>query len=242
LLSAVLFDLDGTLLDIDLNLFLREYFAALGPVVAEVVPGITAEEGLAAVVSGTEAMSLPHPGLTNREAFNARFHELTAANLDLQEFALPYERFYRDVFPGLRRDFGPVKGARSAVKLCLELGLKVAIATNPIFPRDAVIERMRWAGIDDLKVHVVTTYENMHSTKPHSAYFAETAAMLGADPTACVMVGDDRALDMPAADLGMRTFYVGRSRGVPSDWSGSVVGFEELLPRLLVPARPFGGE
>ena len=147
MLSAVLFDLDGTLLDIDLDLFLREYFAALGPVVAEVVPGLTAEQGLAAVIGGTEAMSLPHTGITNRDEFNARFHALTNADLDLEEFALPFERFYREVFPGLRRDFGPMPGARRAVQTSLELGLRVAIATNPIFPRSAVDERMRWAGI-----------------------------------------------------------------------------------------------
>jgi FMN phosphatase YigB (HAD superfamily) len=234
LIRAVLFDLDGTLLDIDLNLFLREYFAALGPVVAEVMGDATPEQGLAAVIAGTDAMSLPHPGVTNREAFNARFRGMTNADLDLEEFALPFERFYREVFPGLRRDFGPIVGARSTVRLCLELGLKVAIATNPIFPRSAVVERMRWAGIDDLKVHAVTTYENMHSTKPHSSYFAETAAMLGTEPASCVMVGDDRTLDMSAADVGMRTFYVGTGLGVPSDWSGTLVGFAELLPRLLV--------
>lgn len=234
MLKAVLFDLDGTLLDIDLDMFIREYFAALGPVVAEVLGSATAEEGLAAVVAGTQAMSIPHPGITNREAFNAQFHAMTGADLDLEEFALPFERFYREVFPGLRRDFGPVPGARGAVKLCLELGLKVAIATNPIFPRSAVLERMRWAGIEDLKVHAITAYENMHATKPQAAYFAETAAMLGTNPASCVIVGDDRALDMPAADLGMRTFYVGRGRGVPSDWKGTLGAFEELLPRLLV--------
>jgi FMN phosphatase YigB (HAD superfamily) len=233
LLKAVLFDLDGTLLDIDLGQFLHEYFAALGPVVAEVVPGITAEEGREAVLAGTDAMSIPHPGLTNRDAFNARFHELTAANLDLEEFALPFETFYREVFPSLRGSFGPFEGARGAVKLCLELGLKVAIATNPIFPRDAIVERMRWAGIDDLPVHAITAYETMHATKPHATYFAEVAEMLGTSPRSCVMVGDDRALDMPAADLGMRTFYVGPDRGAPSDWRGSVTAFEEMLPRLL---------
>jgi FMN phosphatase YigB (HAD superfamily) len=236
----VLFDLDGTLLDIDLGQFLHEYFAALGPVVAEVAPGITAEEGRRAVLAGTEAMSRPHPGQTNRDVFNARFHALTGANLDLEEIALPFERFYSETFPGLRAGFGPSTGARSAVKLCLELGLKVAIATNPIFPRDAIIERMRWAGIDDLKVHVVTSYENMHATKPHASYFAEVAGMLDTSPRSCLMVGDDRALDMPAADLGMRTFYVGGDRGVPSDWHGTLVAFEELLPRLLARPRTFG--
>jgi FMN phosphatase YigB (HAD superfamily) len=229
----VLFDLDGTLLDISLDCFLRDYFAALGPVVAEVVPGISAQEGRSAVLAASEAMSSPHPGMTNRDAFNARFRALTEVDLDLEEFALPFERFYREIFPSLRGSFGPTPGARNAVKLCLELGLRVAIATNPIFPRDAIMERMRWAGIGDLKVHAITTYENMHSTKPHPAYFAETAAMLGVNPASCIMVGDDRALDMPAADLGMRTFYVGSDRKVPSDWSGTLRTFEELLPRLL---------
>ena len=46
------------------------------------------------------------------------------------------------------------------------------------------------------------------------------------------MVGDDRSLDMPAADLGMRTFYVGRSKGVPADWSGTLEDLADLLPRL----------
>lgn len=230
---AVLFDLDGTLLDIDLNSFLRDYFAALGPVVSQVLGHPDSNDGLAAVLAGTDAMSLPHPGITNREAFNARFREMTGADLDLEEFALPFERFYRDVFPSLRRDFAPIPGARNTVRLCLELGLRVAIATNPIFPRSAVEERMRWADLDGLDVHVITTYENMHATKPDLAYFAETAQKLGVVPSSCVMVGDDRSLDMPAADLGMRTFYVGSDRDVPSDWRGTLVAFAELMPRLL---------
>ena len=57
--------------------------------------------------------------------------------------------------------------------------------------------------------------------------------MLGVTPVSCVMVGDDRSLDMPAADLGMRTFYVGGDLGVPSDWSGTLDGFADLLPRLV---------
>jgi FMN phosphatase YigB (HAD superfamily) len=232
LLTAVLFDLDGTLLDIDLDSFLREYFAALGPVVAEVLGRANPRDGLSAVIAGTEAMSLPHPGRTNREAFNERFRAMTQADLDLEQFALPFERFYREVFPGLRRDFAPMPGARRAVESCLELGLKVAIATNPIFPRSAVDERLRWADLGDLEVHTVTTYENMHATKPHAAYFAETAMMLGVSPSSCVMVGDDRALDMPAADLGMRTFYVGGDSGAPADWRGSLDDFADLVPRL----------
>lgn len=232
MLSAVLFDLDGTLLDIDLDAFLREYFAALGPVVAEAIGSGDPRSGLAAVVAGTEAMTSPHSGTTNRQAFNARFHSMTGADLDLDEFALPFEHFYRDVFPSLRRDVAPMAGAQGAVETCRDLGLKIAIATNPIFPRSAIVERMRWAGIDELDVDVITTYENMHATKPRAQYFAETAALLGVAPSECVMVGDDRSLDMPAADLGMRTYYVGGEPGVPADWSGPLDAFIDVARAL----------
>jgi len=232
-LSGVLFDLDGTLLEIDLDAFLRDYFAALGPVVAEVM-GADADVDVAlqAVMTSTEAMTLPHADSTNREAFNATFRRLTGTNLDLDEYALPFERFYAEVFPTLRGKMVPRPGAREAVETALSLGLKVAIATNPIFPLSAIRERMRWACIDDLPVQVVTSYETMHATKPLPGYYSQTAGMLGVDPLGCLMVGDDRTLDMAAADIGMRTFYVGKAPIPASDYSGSTADVASLLERL----------
>ncbi len=233
MLAGVLFDLDGTLLDIDIDGFLDDYFAALGPVVADVLGnGADAAVGLRAVVDATGAMVRPHSGTTNRETFNARFHELTGIDLDLEEYALPFERFYAEVFPSLRKSIGPRDGAREVVESALALGLRVAIATNPIFPRSAILERMRWAGVSDLAVHAVTSYENMHSTKPLPAYFSQTAEMIGAEPTRCLMVGDDRVLDMGAADVGMRTFYVGRMPAPTSDYCGNLRDLADLLPRI----------
>lgn len=240
-LSGVLFDLDGTLLDIDLDSFFREYFSALGPVLAEAIGG-DVRGGLDAVLEGTQAMSLPHPKSTNREVFNVRFHELTGSDLDLDEYARPLERFYRDVFPSLRGSMGPHEGAREAVEAALGMGLKVAIATNPIFPRSAIEERMRWAGVADLDVHLVTTYENMHATKPSPAYFVETAGMLGVAPSEALMVGDDRVLDMTAADIGMRTFYVGRGAAPGTDFSGTLRDLIALLPRLTKPPSTSASE
>lgn len=234
MLRGVLFDLDGTLLDISLGAFFREYFAALGPVVAEALGnGEDVLAGLDAVLGATEAMSLPHPDRTNQAVFNERFHELTGADLDLEEYAVVFERFYANVFPSLRGAFGPLPGARRAVETALDLGLRVAIATNPIFPRSAIQERMRWANVHDLPVHVVTSYETMHAAKPHPAYFLETAAMLGVSPFEAVMVGDDRVLDMTASDVGMRTFYVGRDDAPAFDWTGTLDDLTELLPRIV---------
>jgi FMN phosphatase YigB (HAD superfamily) len=231
--SAVLFDLDGTLLDIEINRFFGAYFAALGPVVAAVMGSDTsAEEGVDAVLEGTRAMSAPHPGATNREVFNARFAEITGLDLSLERYSRVFDRFYEKTFPALRGRIEPHPCAREAVQTALDLGMKVAIATNPIFPRAAILERMRWACVDDLPVDVITSYENMHAAKPQATYFAETAELLEVAPTEALMVGDDRFLDMPAADVGMKTFYVGEGIAPGTDWSGSLEDLLSLLPRL----------
>jgi len=233
-LGAVLFDLDGTLLDIDLDAFFREYFSALGPVIAEALDtGMDQRAGLDAVLQGTEAMSVPHPGRTNQEVFNERFREFTGADLDLAEYALPFERFYAEVFPTLRGAMGPRAGARRAVLAARDLGLPIVIATNPIFPRAAIEERIRWAGLEDVPFSLVTTYEVMHATKPLAGYYLEVAEKIGVDANRCLMVGDDRMLDMPASDVGMRTFYVGRPPVPSATWHGALEDLAELLPRLI---------
>jgi FMN phosphatase YigB (HAD superfamily) len=224
--KAVLFDLDGTLLDIDLSAFLRDYFGALGDVVAH-FPG---REVLPAILAATEAMQAPHPGSTNQEVFGARFNQLTGIDMDAD--AEVFDRFYAETFPALGAAYGPHEGAREAVLAARRAGLSVVVATQPIFPRAAIKHRIAWAGLDDLDLDVLTTYEVMHACKPLPDFFREAAAMAGAQPAECIMVGDDRVLDMPAADVGMRTFYVGTEPDVHADWHGGLTAFTEALPAL----------
>jgi FMN phosphatase YigB (HAD superfamily) len=73
----------------------------------------------------------------------------------------------------------------------------------------------------------------MHAAKPHPAYFLEVAALLGVDAGCALMVGDDRVLDMTAADVGMRTFYVGGGSAPAADFTGSLEDVVALLPRLV---------
>jgi FMN phosphatase YigB (HAD superfamily) len=173
----------------------------------------------------------PHPGRTNRDVFFADMRERTGVDMELHWPV--FETFYAEVFPMLAGTAGPAKGARRAVSTALELGLRVAIATNPIFPRAAIEHRMRWAGVHDLPIEVVTTYEEMRACKPLADYFRQTSDLLQTDPRDCLMVGDDRALDMPASDIGMQTFYVGPHQGVAADFTGDLDDLADLLPRLL---------
>jgi FMN phosphatase YigB (HAD superfamily) len=227
-LKAVLFDLDGTLLDIDLGAFLRDYFSALGEMVAEHFPG---REVLPAILTATEAMQAPHPGSSNQKVFARRFEELTG--IDIEADGEVFDRFYAERFPALGAAYGPHAGARDAVLAAGRLGLSVVVATQPIFPRAAIEHRLAWAGLGDLGLGAITTYEVMHACKPLPDYFREAAAMAGARPVECIMVGDDRSLDMPASDVGMRTFYVGTEPDVHADWRGDLTALTEALPALV---------
>lgn len=221
MISAILFDLDGTLLDLDLEQFLREYFALLGPVVGEMT-GTPSAEAIRAVFRGTDAMMAEHPGLTNEEVFRTSFLQSTGVDLFEAQPAASLESFYTEVFPTLRGDKGPRPGAVESLEAAREAGLKIVMATNPIFPRSAVDERARWAGVETVRFTHVTSYENSTSCKPYESYFTEIAEQIGVACNECVMIGDDPRLDLAAASAGMRTFYVGPGAAPGADHAGDM--------------------
>lgn len=229
--QGVLFDLDGTLLDIDLGSFLERYFSALATAMAPLTDGDESlRQAMRSLNTATAAMMLPHAGRTNQEVFADEFHLLTG--IDIDEHASLFDRFYAEEFPHLGEGYGPAPGARRAVETALDLGLRVAIATNPIFPRAAVEHRIAWAGLADLDLHAITTYESMHACKPLAAYFLETAALIDVRPEQSLMVGDDADLDLPAAATGMRTYYVGSRTRVQADHRGDLNELADMLGNL----------
>ena len=97
------------------------------------------------------------------------------------------------------------------VELARDKGLDIVIATNPMFPLRAVEARLNWAGlpVDEQAFTLVTSMENMHATKPHSAYYREILTMIGLSPQEALMVGDDWKRDiLPAARLGLWTYWI----------------------------------
>jgi FMN phosphatase YigB (HAD superfamily) len=225
-MRGVLFDLDGTLLDVEVNDFLSRYFRALDKTVSPQFPGV---DLVPAVLASTDAMHRSHPGLTNRQVFDRDFLERTG--VDIERHWDVFESFYRIVFPTLGKGYGPVKGAREAVEAVRALGWRVAVATQPIFPAAAIRQRLKWAGLDDIEFDAVTSYETMEACKPAPEYFAQTCRLIGCAPSDCVMVGDDAGTDMPAASIGLTTYYVGRG-AAKADARGTLAAFPAWLDRV----------
>lgn len=221
--EAILFDLDGTLLDIDFPTLMHDYLRELGPIASSVFGLDDPRAAVGVVMLGTEAMMTEHPGVLNKEMFDVASEEATGVDIRTPEHQEVFDRFYREVFPNLSTAHGPVSGARELLEALIERDIPFAIATQPLFPRLATQSRLEWAGISDLDLPIVTTYENSTSTKPRRAYFEEVAGKLGVDPEKCLMVGDDAELDLPAAAAGMKTWYVGSDPEAVADHRGSIV-------------------
>ena len=225
--KAVLFDLDGTLLRLDTGEFMKEYLKELSQAVISVLdPSLFVK----ALLASTEAMKVNrNPNITNAQVFWEDFS--IRLKDDIKTLQPLMDEFYRTRFKNLARIISPSSQARFTVEAALDQGLRIALATNPVFPMTAVRQRMVWAGVENLPWEMVTSYEEMHFCKPHPEYYREIASMMDLPAETCLMVGNDTEEDLAAFQAGMKTYLVTDCLYNPSgkafypDWEGSL---EEL--------------
>ena len=203
-IKAVLFDLDGTLLPMDQDVFIGAYFKGLaGHLVSH---GYDPEKLVKVIWKGTEAMIKNDGSQTNEAAF---WQVFTAAYGEHARRDEPYfEEFYETKFPGIKAVCGYDERAAGIIKLLKDSGVTVALATNPLFPAVATRERIAWAGLSPDDFVLYTTYENSVCTKPNLDYYINITNQLGLSPCECLMVGNDVDDDMVAEKLGMKVFLL----------------------------------
>jgi FMN phosphatase YigB (HAD superfamily) len=228
--DAILFDLDGTLLDLDGNAFLDAYAQA---VAEEMAPEVDPAAFLDALTSAAiPLLTTEHPGRTNRAVLFEALSTVLQVSTEFLE-----ERTNRLLTRDLSRIYpggGPVPGAHAAVSAALAGGYKIAVATMPIYPLAVIRERLRRAGLDRVPWDFVAT-DQMCTVKPHPTYFEEVAAHLGIPPARCLMVGDDYFQDIPARQAHMATFYIGpRMKGIDVGPTGTL---DDLANRLRAAAE-----
>ena len=203
-IKAVLFDLDGTLLPMDYDGFLQLYFGNLAKRMAKY--GYDPDELVKNIWTGTKAMVMNDGSCMNE----TRFWDLIAGiyGVDVLQDKVLFDDFYREEFIKAKVACGFEPMAKETVELVKKLGMKTALATNPIFPMIATRQRMDWAGLKKEDFELCTTYENIGVSKPNPAYYTEIAKRLDVAPEECLMVGNDVAEDMVAAKAGMKVFLL----------------------------------
>ncbi len=204
---TLLLDLDDTLLTNDIHTFLPAYLQALSK---ELATYASPEALISQLLSATKQMvENQRPDLSLREVFEGSFYP--ALKLLPEDLSEPIERFYAEVFPSLQPLTSSRPEAVELVKTAFRCGFRVAIATNPLFPRSAIEHRLGWAGlpVSEYNFELVSSYETFHFAKPKPAYFAELLGRLGWPEGPVLMVGDDLQNDVSGArQLGLPVFWI----------------------------------
>lgn len=200
----IFFDLDGTLLPMDQDVFIKAYF---GHLAAKLAPhGYEAKPLIDAIWGGTAAMVKNDGSVTNEQAFWDFFAGVFGESVRNDEPV--FDEYYRTDFQQVQAACGFEPRAAQIVTELKKMGFTLVLATNPIFPTIATESRMRWAGLcrDDFTLY--TTYENSRHCKPNPDYYRDILAQLGANAEECLMIGNDVGEDMIAEKLGMKVFLL----------------------------------
>jgi FMN phosphatase YigB (HAD superfamily) len=226
-LKALLLDLDDTLIDNSMDTFIPAYFRALEAFVAGVVePGRFIQE----LLKATRAMDgNDGSGPSNEDVFAAAFYP--GLGVPREEMEPLLARFYSEAFPRLEPLTGKRPAAPKIVEWAMARGLQVVIATNPLFPRTAIEQRMAWGGVgvDRFDYELVTCYENSHATKSSPAYFREIVGFLDREPEECLMVGDNWGWDVVCAGTaGIPSYWIAMDGARPPEPVVPVVGRGDL--------------
>ena len=188
----------------DQDAFTRGYFKLLA---AKLAPhGYEPKQLVEVIWAGTEAMVRNDGSHTNEAAFWNKFASIYGEKAKADEPL--FVDFYANEFNQAQSICGHDPRAAEIVRSLQKRGCRVVLATNPIFPRIATENRIRWAGLEPDDFALITTYENSTYCKPNPAYYREVLGKLGLEAEECLMVGNDVVEDGAAQKFGIPVFFL----------------------------------
>lgn len=203
MIDTILFDLDGTLLPLNMERFLEIYFGEMGRCFAHLIePGKLVKD----VWAATDCMVNNTEYRTNETVFMEHFGGLISG--DLGVYRQRFDEFYDRGFLKTREAVEANPAVSESIKALQDKGYNLVVATNPIFPEKAIRHRIRWAGFEPDDFSYIACYERNHYCKPQLHYYGELLEQTGKSPEQCLMVGNDVQEDMIAAKLGIQTYLI----------------------------------
>lgn len=240
--KAIFFDLDGTLLPMELQEFLEKYMGAIGAFAAK--KGMDAEAFQKGLHTGIKAMTTDDTPTCNADIFWDMFFGIVPEDRD--RWITLFLEFYEYEFGLIGKDVEANPFVARTIATLREKGYPLILATMPMFPRRAVEWRCEWAGVDPAVFDRITTFENSASVKPKPAYFEENLKAIGLKGEEVLMVGNNTREDLACLPLGMDAYLVTDHIINPNDFDIANVKhgtFEEFyawvqtLPECVEPAQ-----
>ena len=170
MLKAVVFDMDDTLLSINLSAFIavfaRDEAALLADIARKSPLSMFATFGAAlyALNNGER-----NDDDTNLAFFQKQIERRCGVPLSDPVIADVLTYYEREILPGKNDGIinaRPREGAHEAIDAVASRGLRCALLTNPSFSRACIECRMGWGDMLDMPFELVTTMENSTRCKP----------------------------------------------------------------------------
>lgn len=236
MLKAVVFDMDDTLLSINLSAFIAVYARDEAALLAD----IARKSPLSMFAAFGAALYALNNGerdddATNLEFFQKQIARRSGVPLSDPAIADVLSYYEREILPAKNDGIinaRPREGAREAIDAVASRGLRCALLTNPSFSRECIECRMGWGDMLDMPFELVTTMENSTRCKPSADYYLQSIAKLGLEPHEVLMVGNDPRRDFPSPDCGIQTAYVGNGSPVRATWSGPMSSFASSFSEI----------
>ncbi len=204
MIQAILFDLNGTLLNVDTTDFMRNYLGILAPRFAHLISPDKFSKQLIKSLEISE--SDPKPGQTNMQTFYDDFSKATGHSfLTMRPI---FEEFYESDFPALRCLVQAIPQGAKVVEYAIQQGFLTAVASNPVLPLSAMQENVRWTGLTPEHFKIIPALDNFHFFKSQLGFFKEVAESVGVQPESCLLVSG-QTQDIICRELGMKMFFVG---------------------------------
>ncbi len=206
-INTLFFDLDGTLLDFVEKEFTDRYIALVFKYFEDLLPKDVFYKGF---WDGTHAlMTHNQPDKLVLESFFETFGKISGLPREITQ--QHFTNFYSNEFKTIG-EIASSNYAKEILEAARKKGIKVVLATNPVFPAIATQVRLAWIGLNfDDFIHV-SHAENSYYCKPDPEYYNTLLSIAGSNPEETLMVGNHYLYDMSAKGVGIKTWMIKKNQ------------------------------
>lgn len=225
MIKAILFDLEGTLINVDSANFIRNFVGILAPRFAHLLSPDKFSKQLLKSLESVENEDRPEQ--TNMQTLYDDFSKATGHSG--QSLRPVFNEFYESDFSTLKCLVQAAPQGVKVIEYVLQRGYLTAAASNPALPLQVMQEYLSWAGLKPEHFKIIPGLDNFHYFKPQLGFFQELADSLSVKPENCLLVSA-QSEDLVCTKLGMKVFFIGSAEATGlAEYVGSLDDFYQLI-------------